>query len=92
METKSEMTIREICEKYGIGQTELSQRFNIPLRTVQGWHIGERAPRKYDLNMIVRILELEDHMWSVVLKALLNAEVEEDVIEKIRQELFPEGK
>lgn len=53
------MTIKEICEKYGIGQTELARRFDIPLRTVQGWYLGERKPPSYVPGMIVELLETE---------------------------------
>ena len=88
MATKCEMTIEKICKKYKIGQAELSRRFGIPLRTVQSWHMGERKPREYDLKMIIRILELEDHLWSVVHKALQNAGAEKEVIQKVQQELF----
>jgi DNA-binding transcriptional regulator YiaG len=52
------MTIKEICEKYNISQTELARRFGIPLRTVQGWYLGERKPPVYVPGMIVELLEL----------------------------------
>ncbi len=53
------MTIKEICEKYGKGQAELARRFNIPLRTVQGWYLGERNPPPYVPGMIEELLEIE---------------------------------
>lgn len=52
-------TIREICEEYGLSQTELSKRFGIPLRTVQNWHGGVRIPPPYVVAMIERILDKE---------------------------------
>ena len=54
------MTIKEICEKYGYSQSALARRFNIPLRTVQGWHIGERKPPEYVLGMMEEILSFEE--------------------------------
>ena len=51
------MTLKEVCEKYKITQTELAQRFGIPLRTVQGWYLGERKPPDYVVRMIVELLE-----------------------------------
>lgn len=52
-------TIKEICETYNISQTQLSRRFGIPLRTVQGWCAGERKPPAYIVNMIAEILRKE---------------------------------
>ena len=51
------MTIKDICTKYGLNQTELAKRFGIPLRTVQDWHSDRRTPPEYVLRMIVEILE-----------------------------------
>ena len=51
--------IAEICEAYGIGQTELAKRFEIPLRTVQDWHAGRRTPPDYVVKMIVKLLIIE---------------------------------
>lgn len=51
------MTIKEICEKYGLSQTALAKRFDIPLRTVQDWHGERRNPPGYVTSMIVEILE-----------------------------------
>lgn len=51
------MTIKEICEKYSLSQTDLAKRFGIPLRTVQDWHAERRNPPDYVVNMMVEILE-----------------------------------
>lgn len=53
------MTVKEICEKYGMKQVELSRRFGIPLRTVEDWHAGRRNPPEYVVGMIVELLEVE---------------------------------
>lgn len=53
------MTIKEICEKHGIGQSELARRLNIPLRTVQNWAGGQRKPPEYLPAMIDKILTYE---------------------------------
>ena len=53
-------TIKEICEMFKISQTQLSRRFGIPLRTVQGWYAGERKPPAYIVNMIAEILQKEE--------------------------------
>lgn len=49
-------TIRELCEAYGISQTELSRKYDIPLRTVQDWHSGRRTPPSYVVNMLLALL------------------------------------
>lgn len=57
--TENAATIKHICEAYGISQTELSRRFDIPLRTVQDWHAARRTPPPYVVNMIVKLLDYE---------------------------------
>ena len=53
------MTIKEICQKYGLGQSALARRFGIPIRTVQQWYAGDRTPPAYVVAMIKEILDLE---------------------------------
>ena len=52
-------TIKDICIEYNITQTELSNRFGIPWRTVQDWYAGRRTPPDYVVNMIIEIIERE---------------------------------
>lgn len=52
-------TVKELCQKFGLKQTELARRFDIPLRTVQGWYLGERMPPKYVMRMMEEILTFE---------------------------------
>lgn len=56
MNVDTPTTIKEICKKFNISQTQLSRRFGIPLRTVQGWYAGDRTPPTYVVNMIAEIL------------------------------------
>jgi putative transcriptional regulator len=53
------MTIKEICERYGLSQTALAKQFGIPLRTVQDWYAGRRKAPDYVIGMIQKLLELE---------------------------------
>lgn len=53
------MTIKEICERYGLSQTALAKRFGIPLRTVQDWHGGRRVPPDYVVGMMEELLYLD---------------------------------
>ena len=54
-------TIKDLCEFYETTQTELSRRFEIPLRTVQDWHAGRRTPPDYVALMLEELL-LRQHM------------------------------
>ena len=36
-------TIADLLKKHGLTQTGFAQYFNVPLRTVQGWCLGERT-------------------------------------------------
>ena len=51
--------VAELCKHYGLSQTELARRFEIPLRTVQDWHAGRRKAPNYVVSMIDRLLQLE---------------------------------
>lgn len=50
------MTVKELCEKHRITQTELSKRFNIPHRSVQNWYLGVRTPPDYLVPMMDELL------------------------------------
>lgn len=52
--------IREIRNKMNLSQQKFGNYFGIPLRTVQRWEYGESKPSVYVVNMIKRILELEN--------------------------------
>ena len=57
--TENEKTIKSLCEAYGMSQTALARRFDIPLRTVQDWHAGRRKPPAYVVNMLTALLEYD---------------------------------
>ena len=52
--------IAQICKTYGLRQTELADRFDIPLRTVQDWYAGRRNPPGYVVKMIDELLSRDD--------------------------------
>lgn len=53
------MEFREWLESKGLGQSEFSRMFNIPLRTVQHWAEGDRKPPEYVIEMAEKIIESE---------------------------------
>ena len=50
-------TIKELCEEYGISQSEMSRAYKIPLRTVQGWAGGSRTPPEYVVTLLEESLK-----------------------------------
>lgn len=53
--------VKLLCQKHNIGQTELSRRFEIPLRTVQDWYSGRSRPPIYVIRMLEALIE---HGWQ----------------------------
>lgn len=53
-------TIPELIKQYGMTQTGFAQYFNIPLRTVQHWCLGERSCPPYVIAMAAEILALNN--------------------------------
>lgn len=51
-------TVRELIELYGLTQSAFARHFNIPLRTVQGWCLGERDCPPYLITMAAELLSL----------------------------------
>lgn len=49
------MTFRQQLEAAGMTQAQCSRRFEIPLRTVQGWTLGERECPSYVRLMIAEL-------------------------------------
>lgn len=51
--------IKQARLKAGLTQKELCDRYEIPLRTLQGWEGGSRKPPEYVLNLLLRCIELD---------------------------------
>lgn len=49
-------TVRDLIERYGLTQSAFARHFNIPLRTVQGWCLGERDCPPYLIAMAAELL------------------------------------
>lgn len=52
--------VAELCRKYGMSQSALGRRFNIPLRTVQDWHAGRRVAPDYVVAMMEELLKIDN--------------------------------
>lgn len=52
------MTIREKLKEKGISQTAFAKRYGIPLRTVQGWCLGQRNPAEWLKEWILEKIDL----------------------------------
>lgn len=51
-------TVRELIERCGLTQSAFARHFSIPLRTVQGWCLGERDCPPYLITMAAELLAL----------------------------------
>ena len=52
--------IKELRKELGLSQAKFAEKFGIPLRTVQDWEYGKREVRSYIVNMMYKIIELEN--------------------------------
>lgn len=51
--------------RYNVTQTQVSEKFGIPIRTVQHWKAGTRKCPEYVLDMMVRIYDLESRIYAL---------------------------
>lgn len=54
------MQIKELRNKTKLSQTQFAKRFNIPVATLRDWEQGRRKPPDYVIEMINKILNLEN--------------------------------
>lgn len=50
-------TIKEVCDLYGLNQSDLVSRYGIPRRTVQDWFSGRRKPADYIVKLLADALK-----------------------------------
>jgi len=77
LEGKEENLVKKVCQEYGITQTELAKKLDVPRGTIGRWVSEENMPRgmKIALNLMLENKELKDKL--VVLKLF------KDVLNKI---------
>lgn len=85
--------INYLKEKYNINNKQISDRFNIPYRTVQNWASGQRECSEYIVKMMEEIIKGEKMSTLLAIKKLyskLNGE--HDVLEDIKNDKLTENK
>lgn len=60
------MTIQEFIKTSGMTHKQLSERFQIPKRTIEDWSRGARKCPDYVVNMMIEILSKEKESDSNV--------------------------
>ena len=70
------MTLKELCIKHNITQSQLSRRFNVPLRSVQAWHNEERRTPTYFVAMADEILTNAPMLERI--KAMINENIDKE--------------
>lgn len=75
--------IKNLRKRTGLAQRTFAERFEIPLRTLQGWELGERTPAEYIVNMIEKIIDLEERLEKETSTSWERAHENEIAIQKI---------
>lgn len=52
--------LKELRKELGLSQAKFAEKFGIPIRTIQDWEYGKREIRSYIVNMMYKIIELEN--------------------------------
>ena len=69
MEEKEENLVKKVCKEYGITQTELSKRLDIPRGTIGRWTSDGNIPRGITiaLNLMLENKELKNKLIALKL-------------------------
>lgn len=60
------LTIKEARTQAKLTQTQLADRYGIPVRTLQDWESGRRTPPEYVVKLLLRCIEVD---FGIHLKA-----------------------
>lgn len=52
--------LKELRKELGLSQAKFAEKFSIPIRTIQDWEYGKREVRSYIVDMMHKIIELEN--------------------------------
>lgn len=64
------ITIKEARTQANLTQTQLADRYGIPVRTLQDWESGRRTPPEYVVTLLLRCIEVD---FGIHLKATADA-------------------
>lgn len=56
------MNVNELRHVTGWSQSEFAKHFDIPVRTIQKWEIGQAEPRPYIVKMMHDLLVLQGYI------------------------------
>ena len=59
------MGIQEIRKSTGLTQEKFAEKFGVPLSTYKHWENGMRKPPLYVVEMIKKIVDLEEYIIKV---------------------------
>lgn len=59
------MNIKKLRNKFNMSQSEFSNRFNISVRTLQGWEQNRSTPPKYVVDLIYEIYIREQNVDNI---------------------------
>jgi len=66
LEEKEENLVKQVCKEYGITQTELGEKLDIPRGTISRWVSTKNIPKTAELalNLMIKNRELENQLQS----------------------------
>lgn len=51
------MDIKELRALTGLSQAQFAEKYDLPVRTLQGWEIGKSTPAPYVLRMLEKLVK-----------------------------------
>ena len=52
--------LKELRKELRLSQAKFAEKFGVPVRTIQDWEYGKREVRSYIVDMMHKIIELEN--------------------------------
>lgn len=56
------MTVNDLRQSVGWSQSRFAKHFEIPVRTIQKWEIGQAVPRPYIVKMMYDLLVFQGYL------------------------------
>ena len=79
------MTIKELRSSTGMSQTQFAEYFEIPVRTLQEWEQERKSPAPYFINLLERIIKMNNlgaikKLYSIINSQDVLFDIEHDVL------------